>query len=136
MPRVRARSPYFSGPAPWRARWPLSRVVRYLVTFTIGMIAGASFTAASRWKTRSDVAVPEVAATISRVQTAATDSCMKQVAGVDRERKNAADVLANCGMRLTGSDGEDPDHGNHDNRALTACLGLEHSSQLRSSRTP
>ena len=83
-----------------------------------------------------DAAVPEVAATISRVEPAATDSGMKQVARVDRERKKVASVLANCGMSLSGRDGENQDHGNHDHRALTACLGLEHSARLRSSRTP
>ena len=136
MPRVRPCSPYFSGPVPWRARWPLSRVVRYLATFTIGMIAGAGLTAAGLKESRSDARVLPVAATISGVQTAATDSCIKQVTRVDREQKKVANALANCGMSLSGSHGEDPDLGNHDHRTLTAGLGLEHSSQLRSSRTP
>ena len=44
MPRS-SRNPYYSDRIPWYACWPLSRVVRYLVTFLFGALTGAGLVA-------------------------------------------------------------------------------------------
>lgn len=38
---------YYCGPMPWRRRWPLARLSRYLFTFLIGVVTGLVISAIS-----------------------------------------------------------------------------------------
>lgn len=101
MPWVRHTNPYFSGPMPWRARWPLSRVLRYLVTFMAGVITGTALTVARVGKPDGALAISEVAPGISRVQRAGIVSPVEQVAVLAsaRDPDKTAVVLANRGTK-------------------------------------
>ncbi len=128
MPWVRHANPYFSCPMPWWARWPLSRVLRYVATFTVGVITGAALTGAGVGRPDGALAISEVAPGIPRVQRAGIVRPVEQVAvlaetdasrGLQAARTSAqakacgssgtAVVLANRGARVSTVSEEDPD---------------------------
>lgn len=106
MPWVKPTDRYLSDAMPRWGRWPLSRVFRYLFTFTAGVLAGVALAPAGRLEEpRGVVAVPEVVPAMFGVQRVGVVMRKERVIALasPHEADKAATVRANRGSQVRGA---------------------------------